>query len=277
VVDEAAISAAMLLLGEQYSSLVRVVGQDLALLGVRGALSRALATTLDTAESAADAIRAMNTPAWEPLIALLAIYAADPPPGSALTIGPDRKRQIHDRLALARSGCAWWALDGLAVIAEAPSTLQLDEAGRLRSETGPAMAYADGSAVWMWHGVEVPRFAIEAPEQITAHTILSESNQEVRRVLVARMGSERLVKETGARPISQDSSGTLWEIPESITGVPGSRHALRVVEFVNITPEPDGTHRHYFLRVPPHLRSAHDAVAWTFNLEGREYDPAIES
>ena len=42
---------------------------------------------------------------------------------------------------------------------------------------------------------------------------------------------------------------------------------LTVVEVVNSTPEPDGSHRRYFLRVPPDTRTAREAVAWTFGFD----------
>ena len=50
-----------------------------------------------------------------------------------------------------------------------------------------------------------------------------------------------------------------------------------MVEVLNSTPEPDGTRRTYFLRVPPTMRTAREAVAWTFGLDGGEYRPAAES
>lgn len=274
-----ALSAATLLLGDGYEELVGMVGQELAMEAVQASLTGALASVLDTSRSAPDAIRAMDTPAWDPLLALLGLYGSpELPPGSTLSIGPERRRQIGDRLALARSGCAWWALEGLAIIAEPPTTLQLDDAHLLHGELGPAVAYEDDLAIWAWHGIAVPRFVIEAPEQISVRTILDEPNQEVRRVMVDRMGYERLIKESGATLISEEDAGKLWQIPVAIAGDAGSRpEELRVVEVVNSTPEPDGTYRHYFLRVPPHLRSAHEAVAWTFGLGGREYAPGIQT
>lgn len=274
-----ALRAATLLLGDRYEDLVGMVGPKLAMEGVRASLTGAFASTLDTSRSAPHAIGAMNSPAWDPLLALLGIYATpEMPPGSTLSIGPERRRQIGDRLALARSGCAWWAMEGLAIVAEPPTTLQLDEAHLLHGERGPAIAYADDLAVWAWHGVAVPRFVIEAPEQISVPKILDEPNQEVRRVMVDRMGYERLITESGARLISEDGPGKLWQIPVAIGGHPGSRpEQLHIVEVVNSTPEPDGTYRHYFLRVPPHLRGAHEAVAWTFGLGGREYAPGIQT
>ncbi len=33
----------------------------------------------------------------------------------------------------------------------------------------------------------------------------------------------------------------------------------------------------YFLRVPPHIETAKEAVAWTFGLREREYAPEQES
>ena len=53
---------------------------------------------------------------------------------------------------------------------------------------------------------------------------------------------------------------------------------MRVVEVVNATPEPDGSYRHYFLQVPPGVRTAREAVAWTFGFESaREFTVTVES
>jgi hypothetical protein len=37
------------------------------------------------------------------------------------------------------------------------------------------------------------------------------------------------------------------------------------------------TERRYFLRVPPTIRTAAEAVAWTFGLSGQDYYPALET
>ena len=46
-----------------------------------------------------------------------------------------------------------------------------------------------------------------------------------------------------------------------------------MVEVVNSTPEPDGTSRTYWLRVPPATRTAKEGVAWTFGLTAETYEP----
>jgi len=50
-----------------------------------------------------------------------------------------------------------------------------------------------------------------------------------------------------------------------------------MVEVRNSTPEPDGSRRTYFLRVPPTMRTAREAVAWTFGLGAVDYRPAVET
>jgi len=45
----------------------------------------------------------------------------------------------------------------------------------------------------------------------------------------------------------------------------------------NGTPEPDGTHRDYFLSVSPAMRSPHEAVAWTYGLSPEQYDVMVRT
>lgn len=52
---------------------------------------------------------------------------------------------------------------------------------------------------------------------------------------------------------------------------------LVMVKVVNSTPEPDGQFKDYFLRVPPQMRRAKEAVAWTFNKTETKYQPAMET
>jgi hypothetical protein len=73
--------------------------------------------------------------------------------------------------------------------------------------------------------------------------------------------------------VRQDDFGKLWTLGPGLDGEP-----MRVVEVVNRTPEPDGSYRHYFLRVPPSVCTAREAVAWTFGFESaHQYVLAVES
>ena len=50
-----------------------------------------------------------------------------------------------------------------------------------------------------------------------------------------------------------------------------------MVKVVNSTPEPDGSFKDYFLRVPPEIVRAKQAVAWTFGKKENEYSPALQT
>ena len=43
------------------------------------------------------------------------------------------------------------------------------------------------------------------------------------------------------------------------------------------TPEPDGSFRRYFLRVPPTVRTAREGVAWSYGLRRRDYRIAVRT
>jgi hypothetical protein len=141
---------------------------------------------------------------------------------------------------------------------------------RLHCATGPAIAWPDGWGVWAWHGVRVPRHVIEAPDTITVAEIQAEANAEVRRVLIERMGWDRWLSATGARPVQSDRFGDLYriEVNDATVGV---------VLVNNSTPEPDGSIKTYALLVPAEHETAHAAVASTFGLTADEYQPVVET
>ena len=90
--------------------------------------------------------------------------------------------------------------------------------------------------------------------------------------MLEHYGHDRYIVDSGAEPVQQDEAGRLWRV-----NMPAGDEPIAMVEVVNATAEPDGTHRTYWLRVPPHLRTAKDAVAWTFGLTGEEYRPQVQT
>jgi hypothetical protein len=52
---------------------------------------------------------------------------------------------------------------------------------------------------------------------------------------------------------------------------------LVMVKVKNSTPEPDGSIKSYYLRVPPTMVRARQAVAWTFAVAESDYAPARET
>ena len=41
--------------------------------------------------------------------------------------------------------------------------------------------------------------------------------------------------------------------------------------------EPDGSFKDYFIRVPPAMERARQAVAWTFRMQEMEYNPCVQT
>ncbi|GLW57531.1 DUF6745 domain-containing protein [Kitasatospora phosalacinea] len=165
----------------------------------------------------------------------------------------------------------WWPYERVVLLSERPTALHRDEAGRLDRADGPALAYADGFALHAWRGMPVPA---DFPEQLTGLTperIRAEENAELRRVMLEHFGYDRYLAESGAEPLHRDETGVLWRIQ-----LPDDEPVV-MVEVVNSTPEPDGTHRTYYLRVPPGTRTARAGVAWTFGVEEADYRPQRET
>lgn len=166
--------------------------------------------------------------------------------------------------------------EGIAFVCEYPVHSRLDPEHRFHDESGPAIKFADEFAAHFWHGRRVTRETIESPELITVEQIEKENNVETRSILVERYGLERFIIDSGARKIHEDECGVLYHkvftSHDSLTDEP-----LVVVMVDNSTPEPDGTRQRFFLRVPPTIKSAREAVAWTFGLDEDDYNPTIES
>lgn len=151
--------------------------------------------------------------------------------------------------------------------------MRFDEEGRLHNWDGlPAAEWPNGKGLYFWRGVEMTESAGRDPDAVTPARIAGWANAERRRVAMERIGVEPFMHALGGTIVQQDDYGRLWRTEREIDGQP-----LVAVEVVNSTPEPDGSHRRYFLRVPPSVRTARRAVAWSFGLTRKAYAPVAES
>jgi hypothetical protein len=190
---------------------------------------------------------------------------------------PATSRHLQLWSEVAQSSCWWWPYRGLVIASERPTAVHMEPVSvgarelQLHHDTGPALLFADGWPVHAWHGVRVPAKVIEAPDTLTVGEITSYANVEVRRVMLERFGTERYLHDAGATQVCVDDWGTLWQ-----ADLPNDE-PLVMVEVLNSSPEPDGTFKTYFLRVPPSVRTAHQAVAWTFGMNKSEYRPLVQT
>ena len=164
-------------------------------------------------------------------------------------------------------------------------------------EDGPSHRWRDGSALYFWHGINVGwRFGnrtggspeiIDRPETITVEAISAQGNAELRRVMLAKFGEGRYLRAIGAKLRHEDGYGKLWESPRP------NDSPLVMLEAINGTPEPldyvpspgesgewvgNRWFKHYWLRVPPTIRTAHEAEAWIHGLNSPDsYAPQLRT
>jgi hypothetical protein len=190
----------------------------------------------------------------------------------------------------------WWPFDDVVIISDRPATLSRDDQNRLHNETGPAISYTDGYALYAVHGVVVPEDVIMDRKSITVSRIDNESNAEVRRVMTELYGEANYIQDSKLTPVHKDITGILYR-----KEVPGDE-PICMIRVLNSTPEADGNltrkeavkifgkkavdkvsgldsdkFKEYWLGVPPDMKTAAEAVAWTFGLTESEYQPERES
>lgn len=150
-------------------------------------------------------------------------------------------------------------------LVDRPTIVQTDDRRRLHSASGPAIAFSDGWSFHAWKGIQVASWIIERQQEVTAKAIDREHDPTVRRCMIDIMTPERFIREGDAVTVAEDETGVLWNKTWT------AWDAWAAVQVQNGTPEPDGTYRQYFLQVPPTVRSARQAVAWTYGLSEFEY------
>jgi hypothetical protein len=195
--------------------------------------------------------------------------------GSALPIAGLPRSERLDTVSAAVQACGWWwPMQGAVVITDRPTRIERDAQGRLHSQDGPALAWADGYELWSWHGVTVPKEVIVpgwSPEQIFA-----ERNAEIRRCAIERFGWDRFAADAEMKEIdSAPDPGNpgqllrLFELPERLTDL--FEEPAHILICANASLDRDGTRRVFGLPVPSAFRDPISAAASTFDVSRAEY------
>jgi hypothetical protein len=171
----------------------------------------------------------------------------------------------NDRIHLALFNemvCGYRLGSKQAWLVRKPIRLECDAQGRLHSADGMGIQFRDGWGMYAWHGIRCSEKLILHPEQLSKEEWMNEGNQEIRRIMQERPGNERFVEMVGGRCIDQGQRADLIEV--DLRNDPE-----RVARFVRV--KDTSTERVYYLRVPPTLDKADEALAWTFGLEAKDY------
>ena len=122
-----------------------------------------------------------------------------------------------------------------------------------------------------WEGVHINERLAFYPETISGQDVLREDNLELRRIMLERVGYERLMLEVGGLILDRDQDAG------------GERKLIRIPldddeDIMVVAVFCPSTAHQYVLRVPPHMRSCRQAIAWVAGFENQaDYQPVIEA
>jgi len=179
-------------------------------------------------------------------------------------------KEIPDVREKTTKACGWWwPGKNHCVITDRPDIIKQDRWGNLHGETGPAMRWRDGSALYLWHGVTVPEAWIMSPQSIDPRTIVDIKNTEQRRVFGEIIGWERVLQELPHKILSSDSdeNGQPRQLLELTTN-DGIQRFVRVI---------CGTGRSFILGVSDAVTTPAEAIAESYGLEVGEYTPEFRT
>jgi hypothetical protein len=175
-----------------------------------------------------------------------------------------------------------------------PFALTKNIEGRLHSEKGFAYVsptvcaqYTDGRLhgmkvdIWgavsyYYEGICVPRHYMLSPETLTVKEVLEHANAEVRYVGIKILGFDKVRECKNFKSVHTDTDRDgnpreLFHISKVFA------EPLAFISVENSTPELDGHRKVYYLQVPPDVNTCGEAVAWTFRMEEKDYQPSVET
>ena len=153
------------------------------------------------------------------------------------------------------------------IVSDFPEYIKLDDRGRPHCETGQSHRWRDGFSIYSWHGVQVPREWIEDKPSLKPETALKWSNIEQRRAACEIIGWDRILAELNAKTINKDDDPMIGELVEVDLPEAGKERFLRVL---------CGTGRRFAIPVPREMKTALQANAWSYDMEGFDFRTLLE-
>ncbi len=170
--------------------------------------------------------------------------------------------KIEGLIGIAKN-CGWWnAYEEFAVFQDRHSELHLNEEGEIHCETGPAIKYSDGFGIYGLNGVRLTEQIVMAPETLTLEQINSESNQDVRSIMIDRFTWERYITDSNAEclDIRKNEVENTMEALYNL-GRDGNRLAVTCP-----------TSRMFALGVPSEIKTCEEAQDWLGSDENMKYN-----
>lgn len=164
---------------------------------------------------------------------------------------PEKEWLIFQSLV---KNCGWiFPFENICIVSERPQTLLFDRENRFHAEGKPAIEFADGYSIYAHHGTTLPFiYGKHHPKEWQPSWLLRERNAELRKILIQEIGYSRIIEELQAIELDSYQEYTLLKINSDIDIEP--IYLLKM-----ICPSTQDIH---VLRVPPQIKTAHEAITW---------------
>jgi len=114
-----------------------------------------------------------------------------------------------------------YPFDDFWVVSEKPTNIKIVNSV-LHNEKGAAIFYADGFSIYSLNGVKVPQWLVETPaEKIDPTLALKETNADIQREIIRKIGAERMLKKCNAKIIDDwidSNTGYNYKLMEMAIG-----------------------------------------------------------
>ncbi|NER39919.1 MAG: hypothetical protein F6J93_39315 [Oscillatoria sp. SIO1A7] len=176
---------------------------------------------------------------------------------NVLGLKSSRREEELEAWSLARSlldSCdRIYPYEKIAIVCDRPRQIHFDSQGLLHAFGKLALEFADGYGFYCDRGVPLPeKYGKLHRSQWQAQWLLSETNAELRRVLIQRIGYSRICQELAA--VSLDA----WREYELLT-IEGNLD-LEPIHLLKMTCPSTGFI--HVLRIPPDIETARKAIQW---------------
>ena len=152
-----------------------------------------------------------------------------------------------------------------------PTLTQYFVDGELHRSDGPAVITSYGKSYY-WRGIKIPEWMWH--HKWTGDELFRLTNIELRRCLIEKFGIHNILQNTKHEILHISKKGTSDERALIRIDVPDDE-PITVVRVLDGTPLPSGEREVYYLRVPPTMTRADEAVAWTWDLPSVDYNEQL--
>lgn len=166
-----------------------------------------------------------------------------------------------------REGCFRVMHEEFCIVSDFPREISRNSLNQPHCETGPSHRWSDGFEIYHLNGVRVPKWLVKTPaEKIDPQKALKETNADVQREIIRKIGAERMLQATGAV--------TVDDAVDPRTGLKYSLKRMSVGDNINrlyLYFEHASMPGVFYAKcVPPECKKALHARAWILSMIERQ-------